>query len=90
MRGKSSRLLVLILIAFGLPSLTTQAFCRKTPKQTTNCTLKNGRPCPKWLNTIIGPYPLERDQEAASISYWTRRGVKALHRHLRHQQSRNP
>jgi len=56
--------------------------------QVAACTLKNGRPCPKWLHRLIGPYPRQRGQDVPSISYWIRQGLQAVREPHPQQQSR--
>lgn len=56
----------------GLPNApsTTQA---------TTCTQNNGKPCPDWLQKVIGQYPpppesVEVQRNPSSVHFWTLRG----------------
>ncbi len=37
------------------------------PSPPSTCTQKNGKPCPKWLHTVIGQYPIPAHTDTPNL-----------------------
>jgi len=101
-KARKSQILLAVILGFVL--VNSLALCQQTssPSAASNtamhstpsaipCRMDNGRPCPKWLYKLIGPYPLPPGQEVPSLYFWTNRGLRAIHRHFtRHRSTTTP